>query len=92
MANAPEVDQGDWLPDSTGLIGRAGEVAAIAGLLARGESVVVTGEAGIGKSAVIHRAVSATTRRSFVGGAYSTLTWMEHLPLRRAIGRPVARW
>ncbi|HET7016700.1 MAG TPA: LuxR C-terminal-related transcriptional regulator [Streptosporangiaceae bacterium] len=72
------------------LVGRGRELALLADHLAGQRPVVVTGEAGIGKTTVLRAAAAATGRRIFEGGGLSTLSWMEYLPLRRALGRPLA--
>ena len=74
---------------STEVVGRRDELRSVAAALAAAQPVVVTGEAGVGKTTVIRRAAADTRRRTFFGGAWSTLTWMEHLPLERALGRAV---
>lgn len=74
------------------LVGRGRELALLADHLASWRPVVVAGEAGIGKTTVLRAAAAAAAggRRIFEGGALSTLSWMEYLPLRRAVGRPLA--
>jgi DNA-binding CsgD family transcriptional regulator len=68
---------------SSGLVGRAREVHELTSALsAPARAVVVYGEAGVGKTAVIRSGVPAGARRE--GGALATLSWLRHLPLRRA--------
>lgn len=73
--------------DLSGVVhGRAGEIGQVAAALVARRPVVVVGEAGIGKTAVL-RAAAGPDR--FEGGGFATLSWMDYLPLRRALGRPV---
>ena len=73
------------------LVGRGLELELLTGRLAEERPlVVVTGEPGIGKTAVIRAALAAVGRQSFEGGAFATLSWMPLLPLTRAVGRDVA--
>lgn len=72
------------------LVGRGRELLLLADHLAGRRPVVVTGEAGIGKTTVLRAVAAASGQRIFEGGGLSTLSWMECLPLRRALGRPVA--
>ncbi len=71
------------------LVGRARELTRLADCLARGTPVVLVGEAGVGKTTVLRAAATASSKRVFEGGALSTLSWMECLPLRRAVGDAV---
>ncbi|HEY2272029.1 MAG TPA: LuxR C-terminal-related transcriptional regulator [Jatrophihabitantaceae bacterium] len=71
------------------LIGRDRQAAELARLLADDRAVVVVGEAGVGKTALLRSAAEASGRPTAEGGALSTLSWMDYLPLRRALGRPV---
>ena len=48
--------------------------------------VVVMGEPGIGTTKLLGSALAADGRRSFVGGALAMLSWMEYVPLARALG------
>jgi DNA-binding CsgD family transcriptional regulator len=68
------------------LVGRGRELSVLADCLAENRPVVVVGEAGVGKTAVLRAAAAATGQRVFEGGGLSTLSWMECLPLRRAVG------
>ncbi len=72
------------------VVGRAGELLLLADHVAGLRPVVVTGEAGIGKTTVLRAVAAASGRRIFEGGGLSTLSWMECLPLRRAVGHPLA--
>ena len=68
------------------VFGRDAESAKVAALLADDRPVVVVGEAGIGKTTLL-RAVAATSGRPVAeGGALATLSWMQYLPLERALG------
>jgi DNA-binding CsgD family transcriptional regulator/tetratricopeptide (TPR) repeat protein len=71
------------------LIGREGETAQLAQLLAEDRAVVVVGEAGVGKTTLLRAVTAASQRRVAEGGALATLSWMDYLPLERALGRPV---
>lgn len=66
------------------LIGRDAEVAAIRETLAADGTLVVTGEAGVGKTALVRAATAGTDRQRFEGGGLATLAWMPYLPLTRA--------
>ncbi len=68
------------------LVGRARVLTSLANCLAENTPVVLVGEAGVGKTTVLRAAASDSPRRVFEGGALSTLSWMECLPLRRAVG------
>jgi DNA-binding CsgD family transcriptional regulator len=68
-------------------LGRAELTDELAGLIEAGHSVVLVGEAGIGKTTVLRAALDAGQRPVFEGGALATLSWMECLCLRRALGR-----
>lgn len=57
------------------------------GALARGQSVLLTGEAGVGKTALLTAAAERLDCPTFAGGALSTLSWMDYLPFSRALGR-----
>jgi predicted ribonuclease YlaK len=52
--------------------------------LAGPQAVVVVGEAGIGKTALLRAATA--DRRAWVGGALSMLSFMPYLPVSRAVG------
>jgi DNA-binding CsgD family transcriptional regulator len=55
--------------------------------LARREPVLVTGEAGAGKTALLRASAEALGIPVLEGGALSTLPWMDYLPYARALGR-----
>jgi DNA-binding CsgD family transcriptional regulator len=69
------------------LLGRESELRQLANSLERGTPVVVLGEAGIGKTAVVRAAAEAAGVKLREGGALSTLSWMPYFPLERAFGR-----
>ncbi|MCD6638469.1 MAG: LuxR C-terminal-related transcriptional regulator [Nocardioides sp.] len=74
------------------LIGRGSEEARIRGIVTDVRScIVVHGEAGVGKSALVRAALADAETRE--GGALSTLSWLPFLPLRRAFtDLPDAVW
>lgn len=72
------------------LVGREAQVAQLGELLADDRPAVVVGEAGIGKTTLLRAVAAAAGRTVFEGGALSTLSWLQYLPLRRALGRDVA--
>ena len=55
--------------------------------LASGTALVLTGESGIGKSTLAAEIADRVGVPTFIGGALATLSWMEHLCLRRALDR-----
>lgn len=67
------------------LLGRGAETELITRILARQGSVVVAGEPGIGKTALLREAASHSRRAAYKGGGLSTLSWMSYLPLARAL-------
>jgi DNA-binding NarL/FixJ family response regulator len=69
------------------LLGRSKELGALERWLRGGRPVVVVGEAGIGKTALLRAAAAATGRPVFAGGALATQAWQPYLPLVRALGR-----
>lgn len=69
----------------TELVGRTDALAEVREALGRGpRAVLVHGEAGVGKSALVEEALAGVPHRT--GGALRTLAWMPFLPLRRAFG------
>ena len=50
-------------------------------------SVVVVGEAGVGKTALLRAAATASGRRVHEGGGLATLSSLSYLPVTRALGR-----
>jgi DNA-binding CsgD family transcriptional regulator len=71
------------------LVGRDQELATLADRLSESHPTVVIGEAGVGKTTLMRAAAAATGGRIFEGGALATLSWMECLPLRRALGSAI---
>ncbi len=72
------------------LQGRDVEATELARLLSADRPVVVTGEAGVGKTALLRAVAPLDGRAVFEGGALATLSWLSYLPLQRALGRDVA--
>jgi hypothetical protein len=72
------------------LSGRGRELTDVGRALAAGRPVLLTGEAGIGKTTLLRAASQATGRRVLEGGALATLSWLAYLPLARAVGHEVA--
>ena len=68
------------------LIGRDDALAAVAAAIRADRPVVVVGEAGIGKTALVRAAVAAAGRPLHEGGGFATLAWLPYLALRRATG------
>jgi DNA-binding CsgD family transcriptional regulator len=68
------------------LVGRQPELEALSDLLRGDEPVVVLGEPGIGKTALLRAALERSERRHRVGGALASLSWMAYVPLARAVG------
>jgi DNA-binding CsgD family transcriptional regulator len=71
------------------LLGRDAELADLVSAVADERPVLVLGEAGVGKTALLRAATAASGRAVFEGGALSTLSWIEYLALTRALGRDV---
>lgn len=65
------------------IVGRSDDIAAIRHSLAHGRAVVVTGEAGIGKTATV--AAAAGTRTLTITGL-AAVSWRPLVPVRHAIG------
>jgi DNA-binding CsgD family transcriptional regulator len=64
------------------LVGRAEAMARMQELMAEPQAaVLVIGEAGVGKTALVDHLMPDAPR----GGAFSALSWLAHLPLRRAL-------
>lgn len=68
------------------LVGRAREAQLLADRLRRDRAVLVVGEPGIGKTALLRDATASAGRGSVAGGALASLSWMPYLPLARALG------
>lgn len=71
------------------LTGRNREAAELARAVAERRPVVVTGEAGAGKTTLLRTVTRESGRPVLEGGALATLSWMDYLPLTRALGREV---
>lgn len=70
------------------LVGRGRELALLLERLQEpAPLLVVAGEPGVGKTALVRKALEESGRRASVGGAFATLSSMPFLPLVRAIGR-----
>ncbi|HEY8302610.1 MAG TPA: AAA family ATPase [Jatrophihabitans sp.] len=72
------------------MLGRDHEIVRVADLLAEDRPVVVVGEAGIGKTTLLRSVAAAAGRSVAEGGALSTLSWLQYLPLERALGESVS--
>lgn len=70
------------------LVGRASLLSDLRARIDEGGAVVLTGEAGQGKTTVVEALTAEQDATAYVGGALSTLTWLPFLPLARAVGRP----
>jgi DNA-binding CsgD family transcriptional regulator len=71
------------------LIGRDRELVALTKALTGGRAIVVVGEAGMGKTTLVRRALVEVGVRWLEGGALGTLAWMPYFPVARALGAPV---
>lgn len=58
--------------------------------LARGGSLAVVGEAGVGKTELVREAAAASRRRVYEGGGLASLSFVSYFPLTRALGREPA--
>ncbi|MDQ1642556.1 MAG: hypothetical protein QOJ90_1907 [Actinomycetota bacterium] len=72
------------------LVGRDEELAALAEHLAARRPVALSGEPGVGKTSLLRAAADASGQPVFRGGGLATLSWMEMLPLTRALDRPLS--
>lgn len=72
------------------LVGRDTELALLVDALAANRPVLVTGEAGIGKTSLVREGVARAGRNLVQGGGFATLATMPYLALRLALGAPVA--
>jgi DNA-binding CsgD family transcriptional regulator/tetratricopeptide (TPR) repeat protein len=73
------------LPSRAGLVGRDDELVTLVEAIERDQTVVVVGEAGIGKTALIRAAVARSGRRAHEGGGFATLRSVPYLALQRAL-------
>src|SRR3954454_21521907 len=69
------------------LVARRGELATVRDRLGRGAPTLVLGEAGIGKTALLRAAATASGARLYEGGGLASLSFSSFLPLARAMGR-----
>src|SRR5262245_43625678 len=69
------------------LVGRDVERHAVVRAIEADRPILVLGEAGIGKTALVRAAVAEAGRPLHEGGAFATLAWMPNLALTRAAGR-----
>src|SRR6185312_11633172 len=72
------------------LAGRDALLATVVPVLADERPIALIGEAGVGKTSLVRALMGTVQGPVFEGGALATLAWMEHLCLRRALGRPPA--
>lgn len=72
------------------LVGRDAELASLVELLGSDRAVIVTGEAGIGKTSLVRAAAIESGRPILEGGGFATLAWLPYLALRRATGQALA--
>lgn len=68
------------------VVGREVELNSLVRALHEARPVLLTGEPGVGKTALARAAVARAGLDLREGGAFSVLTWMAYLPLRRAVG------
>ncbi len=85
-ADAPGFRHDVHMERDPSLIGRDGELAVVVEAIRADRPIAVIGEAGIGKTALVRAAVSATGRSIREGGGFATLSWLPYLALRRAVG------
>ena len=74
---------------ATAFLGREEACAVLADALRGDRAVLVTGEAGIGKSTLVREAAARAGRRLWAGGGFATLAGMPYVALRIALGSPV---
>jgi DNA-binding CsgD family transcriptional regulator len=67
------------------LLGRAPELAALAGRLVERKPLCLLGEAGVGKTSLLRAAAAASGRKVYEGGGLSSLAYLSYLPLVRAL-------
>ena len=71
------------------LIGRDDDIATLGRLLRDGASVVVTGEAGSGKSALLGQCLAGIARPVLIGQCFRSLGWTAGWPLQQALGQVI---
>jgi DNA-binding CsgD family transcriptional regulator/tetratricopeptide (TPR) repeat protein len=69
------------------LVGRVAELATAVQVLDSGRSLVVTGEAGAGKSALLSQALEEIDASVLAGQCFRSLAWRAALPLQQALGQ-----
>jgi DNA-binding CsgD family transcriptional regulator len=69
------------------LFGRERELVEVGEALEERIPILLTGEAGIGKSALMRAAAGQRKEGMLVGGGLATLAWMSYLPVTRALRR-----
>ncbi|MEZ5115925.1 MAG: helix-turn-helix transcriptional regulator [Candidatus Nanopelagicales bacterium] len=67
------------------LVGRDADLALMIGRLTDDRSVVLVGEGGVGKTALLRAAAAATGRARYVTSGQETLRWSEYRVLGRAL-------
>src|SRR5689334_14756198 len=72
------------------LLGRDSELRAVLGAAQRRRPVAVVGQAGVGKTAVLHEACSKLGQRAFVGGGVAALRDTAYIALSRALRQPIS--
>ena len=70
-------------------VGRSSTLASLLGAFEADRPVAVLGEAGIGKTTLVRRALASSGRRSFESGGLATAQDLPYLALRQALGRPL---
>jgi DNA-binding NarL/FixJ family response regulator len=68
------------------LVGRDREVGLVLDVVSERSSCALVGEAGIGKTAVLHAVCDRLGAGAVLGGAVQPLRWMPYLALQRACG------
>jgi DNA-binding CsgD family transcriptional regulator len=76
--------------DARPLIGREDELHALTEAIDHDRPIVVTGEAGIGKTSLVRAAAAAASRPLYEAPCFATLSWLPYLPLRRVTGTELA--
>ena len=71
------------------LIGRDADIGLAVETLHRNGSVLVVGEAGVGKTALLDAALDELGRPVRTGQCFRSLSWTAALPLQQAFGAPI---
>jgi DNA-binding CsgD family transcriptional regulator len=74
--------------DGAGLVGRSDELTRTRAAFTGGDPVVLVGEAGAGKTALLRAAAAGCQRTCFHGGGLATLAWRPYTGFHRAFGVP----